>query len=162
MSIFDPVDFDSVGFDTFTAPLADPFGFILTTIRSDPGVFAISAGRWSSETGKGWDHGPASYQAFGILTLLGRSRLKRAPIQEVRLLAKCYGANRQLASAHAMAVSAAIHATGRRISTGGVAIFGTFDDGGDGAGTDPEPPNGNGQPYDSVIIQVNAYTGLLV
>ena len=141
--------------------LADPFGFVLTTIRDDAAVCAISAGRWGPEAGKGWEKGAAGYQAFGILTLLGRSRLQRAPIQEVRLLAKCYGATRQLASAHAMAVSAAIHATGRRVSSSGVVIFGTFDDGGDGAGTDPEPPNGNGQPYDTVIIQVNAYTGTL-
>ena len=95
--------------------------------------------------------------SFVVLSLLGRSRLKRAPLQEVRLVARCYGNTYQGAEALAGAVSDAIHAVGRRVSAAGVVIFGSFDDGGQGTSKDPD----TGQPVSMFVIQVGALTELL-
>jgi hypothetical protein len=135
----------------------DPLGRILVEIRDDPGVAALTTRIRGGEPAKGDALGPGSYQRFVVLTRLGTSRLKRAPLQEVRLLAKCYGTTYQDAAALAGAVSAAIHATGHRITAGGAVIFGSFDDGGEGAAKDPD----TGQPHEDIIVQVNALTELL-
>jgi len=137
--------------------LADPLGYILTTIRDDAAVAAITTKIRGGEAAPGDALGAGSYQPFVVLVRLGTSRLKRAPIQEVRISARCYGATYQGAAALAGAVSDAIHAKGHRINAGGVAIFGSFDDGGGEATADPT----TAQPYESVVIQVNAATGLI-
>jgi len=137
--------------------LVDPLGRILTEIRDDPTVAGLTTRIRGGEPAKDDALGPGSYQRFVVLNTLGSMRLKRAPIQEVRLLAKCYGATHQDATALAGAVSDAIHAAGHRISAGGVVIFGSFDDGGTGATKDPD----TGQPHADVFIQVNALTELL-
>jgi hypothetical protein len=135
--------------------LSDPMGRILTEIRDDAAVAAITTRIRGGEPAPGDALGAGHYQPFVVLTNLGHSRLKRAPVQEVRLLAKCYGVTAQGAEALAGAVSDAIHAKGHRITGSGVAIFGSFDDGGDGASNDPDTQ----QPYSTVVIQVNAGTG---
>jgi hypothetical protein len=132
-------------------------GRILTEIRDDATVAAITTRIRGSEPAPGDALGAGSYQPFVVLTRLGTSRLKRAPIQEVRISARCYGATYQAAAALAGAVSDAIHAKGHRITASGVAIFGSFDDGGGEATADPT----TGQPYESLVIQVNASTELL-
>ncbi len=138
--------------------MIDPLGFVLTTIRDDPAVYAISAGRWrGGEPAAGDALGPGSYQAFGVLTLLGRTRQTRVPVQEVRLLAKCYGATAQAAAAHAGAVSDAIHNRKARVNASGVLIWASFDDGGE-AGKDPD----TGQPHSDVIVSVTAGTAPMV
>lgn len=137
--------------------LADPLGRILIEIRDNAGVAAITTRIRGGEPAPGDALGPGSYQPFVVLTTLGRSRLKRAPVGEVRILAKCYGATFQGASALAGAVSEAIHATGHRISGSGVVIFDSFDDGGDGGDIDPVTH----QPYESVVIAVNTLTRLI-
>jgi hypothetical protein len=131
-------------------------GKILTEIRDDATVAALTTRVRGGEPAPGDALGAGHYQRFVVLTRLGQSRLKRAPMQEVRLLAKCYGASYQDAAALAGAVSDAIHAKGHRISSSGVAIFGSFDDGGEGASADPDTQ----QPYEAVVIQVNALTSL--
>jgi hypothetical protein len=149
--------------------LADPTGLLLTGIRDDAGVAALTnrvrcpepMGRIVTEAGveidAGDERGPGKYVRFVVLTRLGRSRLKRTPVQEVRYVAKCYGVNAQDADALAGAVSEAIHARGHRISGGGVIIFGSFDEGGEGATKDPD----TGQPMSPLIISVGALTELL-
>jgi hypothetical protein len=136
----------------------DPLGYILTTIRDNAAVASLTTRVRGGEPAPGDAKVP--YQRFIVLVRLGSQRLKRAPIQEVRLAARCYGQGgnpTQDAAALAGAVSDSIHAIGHRISSGGVAIFGTFDDGGDGAAKDPD----TGQPYETVIVQVNALTSLV-
>ena len=137
--------------------LVDPLGRILTEIRDDPGVAAITSRVRGGEPASGDALGPGSYVPFVVLSRLGSLRLKRAPIQEVRLVARCYGATAQGAAALAGAVSNAIHAKDHRINGSGVAIFGSFDDGGLGADKDPDTK----QPLESLVIQVGASTELL-
>jgi hypothetical protein len=134
--------------------LADPTGLLLTGIRDDAGVAALTDRVRCPEPLSGDALGPGKYQAFIVLSQLGRSRLKRAPLQEVRYVAKCYAATFQAADALAGAVSAAVHAVGRRASGGGVVIFGSFDDGSQGATKDPN----TGQPMSALIISVGALT----
>jgi hypothetical protein len=138
--------------------LVDPLGRILTEIRDDPTVAALTGARVrGGEPAKGDALGPGSYQPFVVLSRLGTSRLRRAPVQEVRISARCYAVTYQGAAALAGAVSDAIHATGHRISPTSGSIFGSFDDGGGEATKDPD----TGQPYESVVIAVNAGTELL-
>jgi hypothetical protein len=137
--------------------LVDPLGRILTEIRDNAAVAAITTRIRGGEPAKGDALGPGAYVPFVVLTQLGSSRLPHAPVQEVRLLAKCYGVTAQGATALAGAVSDAIHATGHRISGSGVVIFDSFDDGGEGATKDPDTD----QPMASVVISVNALTSLI-
>jgi hypothetical protein len=137
--------------------LTDPLGRILTEIRDDPIVAAITTRIRGGEPAPGDALGAGSYLPFVVLTRLGGARLKRCPIQEVRLLAKCYATTAPNAAILAGAVSDAIHAKGHRISAAGVAIFGSFDDGGQGATRDPDTQ----QWHEDLIIQVNAGTELL-
>lgn len=137
--------------------LFDPLGRVLTEIRDDPTVAAMTTRVRGGEPAAGDAKGPGAYQRFVVLTLLGRSRLKRAPLQEVRLLAKCYGGNHQDATVLAGAVSESLHARGHRITGAGGVIFDTFDDGDEGSSTDPD----TGQPYVAIVIQVNALTSLI-
>jgi hypothetical protein len=149
--------------------MIDVTGRILTEIRDFPAVAALTnrirspepMGKTVDAAGavidEGDGRGAGKYVQFVVLTRLGHSRLKRAPVQDVRILAKCYAATAQGATALAGAVSDAIHARGHRISASGVAIFGSFDDGGLGAEKDPD----TGQPMESLIIQVGALTELL-
>jgi len=137
--------------------LVDPFGKILTEIRDDPTVAAITTRIRGGEPGPGDALGAGSFVPFVVLTALGHSRLKRCPIQEVRILASCYAATHQAAAALAGAVSDSVHAKGHRISGSGVAIFGSFDDGSEGGTKDPD----TSQPRSNVIISVSASTELL-
>jgi hypothetical protein len=152
--------------------LADPTGFLLTTIRDDAAVAALTTrvrcpepmGQVRNAAGAivdaGDARGPGEYVRFVVLTRLGRSRLPRAPLQEVRYVAKCYGQGgnpAQDADGLAAAVSEAIHATGHRINASGVSIFGSFDDGAEGAVKDPDTD----QPHSDLVISVAASTALI-
>jgi hypothetical protein len=137
---------------------ADPTGSLLVTIRDFPAVAALTSGRVrGGEPGPGDALGAGHYQAFVVLSRLGSLRLPHAPIQGVRLVARCYGVTAQGAAALAGAVSDAIHDRGHRINGSGVAIFSSFDDGGLGADRDPD----TSQPLESILIQVGASTELL-
>jgi hypothetical protein len=137
--------------------MTDPLGYILTTIRDDVYVSAITSRIRGGEPAQGDALGPGAWVPFVVLTRLGTLREKRLPVQEVRILAACYGVTYQGAAELAGAVSDAIHAMGARISTGGVGIWLSFDDGGGGATTDPD----TGQPREDVIISVQAATELI-
>lgn len=149
--------------------LADPTGRIVVEIRTAPAVAALTTrvrcpepmGRTVNaagvETDAGDARGPGKYVRFVVLTKLARLRLPRAPIQEVRYVAKCYGLTAQDADGLAAAVSDAVHAAGHRITAAGVSIFGSFDDGDGGATKDPD----TGQPMTPVFITVGALTETL-
>ena len=134
--------------------MIDPFGRLLTEIRDDPAVAAITTRIRGGEPAPGDAKGPGHYLPFVVLVKLGRSRLPHAPLQEVRVVARCYAATFQLATALADAVSDAVHDRGHRIGPSGVAIFNTLDDGGGGGDADPD----TGQPYETVVISINAST----
>ena len=149
--------------------LADPTGRILVEIRSDPAVAALTTrvrcpepmGRTVNAAGvttdEGDARGPGKYVRFIVLTRLGRVRLKRAPVQEVRYVAKCYGTTAQDADQLAAAVSDALHAVGHRITAAGISIFTSFDDGDTGVTNDPD----TGQPMSAIIVSVGALTEAL-
>jgi hypothetical protein len=132
----------------------DPLGYLLTSIRDDTGVATITTRIRGGEPAPGDALGPGAWQPFVVLVRLGYAREKRLPMQEVRIAARCYGATYQQAAALAGAVSDALHALGPRISTAGVGIWLSFDDGGGGADADPD----TGQPNETVIFSVIATT----
>jgi hypothetical protein len=137
--------------------LVDPTGRLLTEIRDDSAVAALTTRVRAGEPTAGDSLGPGSWQRFVVLSHLGTSRLRRVPVQEVRYVARCYGTTYQDATALAGAVSDAVHAKGHRTSGAGVVIFGSFDEGGEGADADPN----TGQPMSAVVISVGALTSLL-
>lgn len=152
--------------------LADPTGYLLTTIRDNPAVAALTTrvrvgepmGKTVNAAGtvtdEGDARGPGKYVRFIVLVRLGRSRLPHAPVQEVRYVARCYGQGGnpwQDADNLAAAVSDAVHNLGHRISGGGVSVFGAYDDGGEGPTKDPD----TGQPMSMVVIALGALTSLV-
>ena len=137
--------------------LVDVTGYILTTIRDDPTVAALTTRVRGGEPAPGDALGPGGYQRFIVLTRLGAQRQKYLPVQEVRILAACYGLTHQDAAALAGAVSDAIHNTGVRLSAGGVGIWNSWDDSDAGGTTDPD----TGQPRSDLVISVAAATELI-
>jgi len=143
--------------------LVDPTGYLLTTIRDDAAVAALTD-RVRGGGPQGGDALPVGqWRRFVIVVRLGRTRLPHAPVQGVRLAARCYGQGKDVQSASvdaaalAGAVADAVHDKGHRISSGGVSVLGSFDDGGSGTLTDPD----TGQPYEVVFIDVGALTSLV-
>ena len=132
--------------------MIDPMGFLLTGIRDFPAVAALTSRVRGGEPAPGDDAVP--FQRFVVLTRLGTQRNKRAPVQEVRIAAKCYGSTYQDAAVLYGAVSAAIHNVGPRINASGVLIYRSFDDIGMGAEKDPD----TGQPHEDLIIELFAAT----
>lgn len=138
--------------------LADPTGRLLTEIRDDATVASLTSGRVrGGEPAPGDALGAGEYQAFVVLVRLARTRLRRAPIQEVRYVARCYAATHQGAAALAGAVSEAVHARGHRITPAGLSILGSFDDGDGGSTKDPD----TGQPMVPLLLTVGALTETL-
>ena len=137
--------------------LVDPLGYVLTTLRDDASVAAISTRIRGGEPAPGDALGPGSYLPFVVITRLGGLREKRLPMQEVRLNVAAYGVTAQGAAALAGACSDAIHAIGPRISTGGVGIWVSFDDGDAGATRDPDTQ----QWREDFIVSVIAATELI-
>jgi hypothetical protein len=137
--------------------LVDPLGRILTEIRDDPAVAAITTRIRGGEPAPGDALGPGSYLPFVVLTRLGGLREKRLPIQEVRLNVASYGVTAQGAAALAGACSDAIHGIGPCISTGGVGIWVAFDDGDAGAVRDPDTQ----QWREDFVVSITAATELI-
>ena len=134
--------------------MIDPMGRILTEIRDNVAVAALTTRVRGGEPAPGDALAPGSYQRFVVLTRLGSQRLKRAPVQEVRIVAKCYAETFAGAAVLAGAVSDAIHNIGPRRSASGVLIYRSFDDIGMGAEKDPA----TGQPHEDLIIELFAAT----
>jgi hypothetical protein len=134
--------------------MIDPTGFILTTIRDNATVAALTTRIRGGEPAPTDALGAGKYQRFVVLVRLGAARVKRLPVQEVRLAARCYGTTFQDAAALAGAVSDAIHAIGPRHNVAGVAFWLAFHDGSGPADQDPDTH----QPYETVIVSVQAST----
>lgn len=132
--------------------MIDPMGFLLTGVRSNPAVAALTSRVRGGEPAPG--DAAVPFQRFVVLTRLGTQRNKRAPVQEVRIAAKCYGSTFGDAAALYGAVSAAVHNIGPRINASGVLVYRSFDDIGTGAEKDPD----TGQPHEDGVIQLFAAT----
>lgn len=132
--------------------LPDVLGRVLTEIRSDPGVSALTTKIRGGQPAPDDARGSSEYQRFVVLVHLGTRREKRVAFQEVRIAARCYGTTFQDATLLAHAVSDAIHGKGARVSPTGVGIFNSFDDQQEGTDADPD----TGQPNQTVMILVNA------
>jgi hypothetical protein len=95
--------------------------------------------------------GPGSYKRFVVVTQLGRIRIGQAPVQQVRLGVRCYGATPQDASSLAGEVSDALHRTGGR-GTSSHWIYQSLEEEGGQPAKDPD----TGQPYESGVIELIA------
>ena len=135
--------------------MIDALGTLLTEIRDDPGVAALTTRIRGGEPAPGDAATP--FQRFVVLVRLGSTREKRAPVQEVRIGLRCYGATFADAAALYGAVSDAIHNVGPRIGATGVLIHRSFDDAGLGAQTDPD----TGQPHEDGVISLFAATQIV-
>ena len=132
--------------------MTDPLDQLLTEIRADPAVAALTSRVRGGEPAPG--DAAVPFERFVVLVRLGTQRDKRAPVQVVRLGLRCYGATFVDAAALYGTVSDAIHNVGPRIGATGVLIYRSFDDIGNGATKDPD----TGQPVESGVISLFAAT----
>ena len=132
--------------------MIDPLGKLLTEIRDDPAVAALTSRIRGGEPAPG--DATVPFGRFVVLVRLGTQRDKRAPVQEVRIAVRCYGSTYRDAAALYGVVSDAIHNVGPRIGATGVLIHRSFDDIGAGASQDPD----TGQPHEDGVIQLFAAT----
>lgn len=132
--------------------MIDALGTLLTEIRDDPSVAALTTRIRGGEPAPGDAATP--FLRFVVLVRLGSTRDKRAPVQEIRIGLRCYGTTFADAAALYGAVSDAIHNVGPRIGATGVLIHRSFDDAGLGAQTDPD----TGQPHEDGVISLFAAT----
>ena len=135
--------------------MIDPLGTLLTEIRTDPAVAALTTRVRGGEPAPG--DAAVPYRRFVVLVRLGATREKRAPVQEARIGLRCYGTSYADAAALYGAVSDAIHNVGPRIGATGVLIHRSFDDSGTGASKDPD----TGQPHEDGVISLFAATGVV-
>lgn len=136
--------------------MVDPLGKILTEIRSNATVAALTTRIRGGEPAIGDAQPAESYNRFVVLVRLSHDREARNPVQAVRILARCYGTSYTDAATLAGAVSDAIHNIGPRRTTAGVLVYRSFDDIGQGATKDPD----TGQPHEDLVIQAFASTVL--
>ena len=132
--------------------MIDPLGKLLTEIRDNPAVAALTTRVRGGEPAPG--DAAVPFGRFVVLVRLGMTREKRAPVQEVRIGLRCYGPTFQDAAALYGAVSDAIHNVGPRIGATGVLIHRSYDDIGMGVSQDPD----TGQPHEDGVIQLFAAT----
>lgn len=136
--------------------MIDPLGKLLTEIRTDPAVAALTTRVRGGEPAPG--DAAVPFQRFVVLVRLGTRRERRAPVQEVRIGLRCYGTSFADAAELYGAVSDAIHNVGPRIGATGVLIHRSFDDSGTGASKDPD----TGQPVESGVVQLFAATQVVM
>ena len=97
--------------------MIDPTGYVLTTIRGDATVAAITTRIRAAKprprivapdgtvTDEGDARGPGQYNRYVVLARLGAARMRRRPVQEVRYVARCYGVDERDSEILANAVS---------------------------------------------------------
>lgn len=135
--------------------MIDPTGTLITELRT-AGI--------ASRRVRGYEPAPASdgyegdvvmpYRRFVVLTRLGALREHRAPVQEVRIGVRAYGATPQDAAALFGEISDTIDNAGPRLSGSGVAIYQSLDETGGSAAQDPD----TGQPYEDGVLALYAGT----
>lgn len=121
-------------------PLADE-------LAADAGVAAIAGTRVRIDE-PDRDDATTPFQAFVVLVDYGPIRPEpRVPVQERRVLAKCYGADADEAERLYNAVSLAWHLMGPRVY-GSVGIYASLDDTDSGISHDPDTR----QPYFEAVF----------
>ena len=135
--------------------MIDPLGALLTEIRDDPAVAALTTNVRGGEPAPG--DAAVPFGRFVVLVRLGTQRAKRVPVQEVRIAVRCYGSTYRDAAALYGVVSDAIHNVGPRIGATGVLIHRSFDDIGMGADQDPD----TGQPHEDGVLSLFTATQIV-
>lgn len=141
--------------------MIDPLGELITEIKANPGVAALTTRirggepRGAVGTDPGDARGPGDYVRFIVLVRLGVARAKgRVPVQDVRIGFRAYGTTPQDATALYGALSDAVHNVGPRVGATGTAIYRSYDDVGGTANRDP----GTQQPFEDGVIELWAAT----
>ena len=118
--------------------MIDPLGFLLVTIRDNPAVNAIVAGRVrGGELAEG-DAAPAVVLRRLGVTRSPMGRTGRAGLEGVTISALCFGTTYVQAAQLYGAVSDAIHMKGPRRDASGRQIFLSVDESDGGAALDPD------------------------
>ena len=137
-------------------------GKVLIELRDDTAVDNIVDGRvrvyeprGRSATYEGDALGPGEYKAFVVLVVLSAPRFPpRVPLQEPRIVARCYGRTMVEAEELYNAVSDAMHNVTTRVHANGLGIYISQDDSG---GTPQKDPD-TSQPYYEAVIRLIATT----
>jgi Protein of unknown function (DUF3168) len=134
--------------------VADPIGEIITELRADSGVGSIVGTKvWGAEIPDKASPDPRPYL---LVKRVSATRLKRAPVQTVRVSVQCVAKTPRLAAELYGAVSAALHVTGPRGYTSGkIGVYLSTDEGSSPL-TDPQM----GWPYEQAVFSVWATTGV--
>lgn len=142
--------------------MVDPTGFLLTSIRDDAAVAAISTRIRADEPGPGdaeWvidaATGKKRYKhRFVVLFRQGGRRLARNAVQTVMFGFRVYGLTPQDATAFYGVVSDAAHNLNPRLNGSGIGIWNSRVIEDNGAALDPD----TGQPYEDGLIELLATT----
>lgn len=125
--------------------MMDPMGSLIAELRTA----GIASGRvYGGEAPAGVAKAPGSYQRFVVLVRLAAVRMHRAPLVEVRIGARVYGATYQDAAALYGELSDAVDNLGPRVGTSSTAIYQSLDEGSQEATLDP----GTKQPYEEGVL----------
>jgi hypothetical protein len=129
----------------------DPIGKLITELRADPAVAALTTRIRGGEPAPGDATTP--FQRFVVLVRLGRMRHRRVPFQSQLIGINCYGTTFADAAVLSGAVSDALHAAGPRLTSAGL-VYNTYEESGGDATKDP----GTGQPFETIVVEVLATT----
>jgi hypothetical protein len=136
--------------------VADPIGRLITELRVDAGVAALVGTRvWGAEIPDNVSSDPRPYILVHRVLAV---RMKRAPVQAVRVSIQCVGLTPRLAAVLYGAVSDALHVKGPRYTSGGIGIYLSEEEVGGQPLTDPQ----TGWPYETAVYNVWATTAVVV
>jgi hypothetical protein len=127
---------------------------LLTEIRDDADVAAITSRIRGAEPADGDAQGAGSYQPFVVLVQLAAPRMPRVPVQTARIVARCYGRTPAEAAALRWAVSNAIHNRGPRVFSNGLGFYNSLETEGGEQDKDPDTQ----QPLQIAFFEVPATT----
>jgi hypothetical protein len=142
--------------------MIDPTGFLLTSIRDNPAVAAISTRIRVGGRGPGdsaWVIDPTTgakryKNRWALLRRMPGARLARNAVQTLNYVVFAYGIDAQDASAFYCAISDAAHNLEPRVNSAGIAIWNSRVVADNGSGKDPDTL----QPYEEGLIEVLAPT----
>jgi hypothetical protein len=128
--------------------MIDPLGKLLTEIRDDPDVSAITNRIRGEEAAQGDEPPLVIIRTFPI------TRNKRLPVGRYQYLVQCYGSSFKQASQLRGAVSDAIQNFTPRVNAAGVGVYQSFSDTEGQAQADPDTQ----WPFHTIIVVVWAAT----
>lgn len=128
--------------------MVDPLGFVLTTIRDDAAVAALTTRIRGEEPAQGDQPPMVIIRTFPI------TRQQRLPLARHQYMILCYGTSPRQAAQLRGAVSDAIHNVGPRVNASGVAIYRSHSENEGQSQVDPD----TGWPFQMVIAVAWAAT----